>query len=329
MKVSDNMSKVNANVSNGDVTTNTTAYTKPLLKWVGGKSQIIDKVISSFPATMNNYHEIFLGGGSVLIAFLENVNNKKIAINGNVYAYDLNNKLINMYLNIQKNPDEVIKELEILKTEYNSITGKVVNRKSSTIAEAKTSHESYYYYVRSKFNNMNDSELKTPKSSAMFIFINKTCFRGLYREGKNGINVPFGHYKNPSIYEPEHIKKISTLIKDVIFTKASFEQSLAKPTKGDFVYMDPPYAPETGTSFVGYTKNGFDVDKHKLLFKTCMALYNNKINFVMSNADVSFVKDEFKDKKKFNIDTFSCKRCINSKNPKAKTNEILIHTINL
>lgn len=321
------MSKKNIIVNNDENIV--TDYTKPILKWVGGKTQIIDKIIASFPKTINNYHEIFLGGGSVLIAFLENVKNNKIKLNGKVYAYDLNDKLINMYLNIQKNSNEVIKELKTLKDDYESITDIEINRKPTNITEAKTSHESYYYYIRSKYNKMNQNELKTPLASSMFIFINKTCFRGLYREGKNGINVPFGHYKSPSIYDEKHIKKISTLIKDVTFTNLSFEQSLTKPITGDFVYMDPPYAPEKETSFVGYTTDGFGIDKHKLLFNTSISLYNNKISFVMSNSDVTLVKNAFTDNNKFVIDTFSCKRCINSKNPKAKTNEILIKTVNL
>lgn len=299
-------------------------YTKPFIKWVGGKSQIIDKVLETFPKTINNYHEIFLGGGSVLLAFLKNVKVNNIKLKGNVYAYDLNESLINTYLNIKNNVTSVLSELEKIKKEYENISGTEVNRKANTLEEAKTSQESYYYYMRSKYNKMTKREKNTALGSAMFIFINKTCFRGLYREGKNGINVPFGHYKNPSIYDDEHIKEISDLIKDVTFACCSFKDSLDKPQKGDFVYMDPPYAPEKETSFVGYTSDGFNLETHNLLFNKCYTLYDKKIKFVMSNADVNLVKNAFKDTKKYTITSFSCKRNINAKNPKQKTNEVLI-----
>jgi DNA adenine methylase len=304
-------------------------YTKPVIKWVGGKTQIIHKIIESFPKLCDNYHEIFLGGGSVLIALLENIKMKNITITGNVYAYDFNETLINIYMNIQKKVDDVIVELKKYKDVYEKITGVEINRKANSLEEAKTSQESYYYYIRNKFNKMTQNEKNSPKGSALFIFINKTCFRGLYREGPNGINVPFGHYKTPNMYDEDHLIKISNLIKNVIFIHADFSESLKKPQKGDFVYMDPPYAPEKTDSFVGYTKDGFNINQHTLLFKKCDEMYKKNIYFVMSNSDVGLVKNSFDDKKKYSVSTILCKRNINAKNPTAKTNEILIKTINL
>ena len=298
---------------------------KPLLKWVGGKTQILDDVLSLFPTKMKNYHEPFVGGGSVLLGLLTHVNAGKIKLTGNIYASDFNSNLIGFYKNIQTNPDAVIAECRILVNEYSKITGKEVNRKATNIEEASTSQESYYFWVRSSFNALSKEEKTTPRASAMLLFMNKTCFRGVYREGPNGFNVPFGNYKNPSIIDEGHIMLISGLIKDVIFTAASYKESLAqtKVKKGDFVYLDPPYAPESGTSFVGYTSDGFNIDNHGELFKMCNEMTEKGVKILMSNADVKLVKEAFPEPK-YNTRIISCRRAIHSKEPDKRTNEVLI-----
>jgi DNA adenine methylase len=293
-------------------------YIKPLIKWVGGKTQIIDLVINEFPKNIENYHELFLGGGSVLLALLEDVKNDKIKINGTIYAYDFNETLINMYKNIQNNSEKLLSEIEKLINDYMNIPGTEINRKPKTLDEAKTSQESYYYWIRQSFNKMTQQEKNSPLGSSYFIFMNKTCFRGLYREGPNGFNVPFGNYKNPEIINKNHLKEISELIKNVIFTHSSFENSFKNIKPNDFVYLDPPYAPENDKSFVSYTSSGFTKEQHLDLFNT-----SKKFKFLMSNSDVDMVKDEYKDKK-YSIQIISCKRSINSKKPDSKTNEVLI-----
>lgn len=297
---------------------NNIIYEKPVIKWVGGKTQIIDRVIENFPNEINNYHELFLGGGSVLLALLQNIEKNKIKINGSVNAYDINMTLISLYKNIQNKADEVILETKKIIDIYYNIQGDVINRKPKTLIEGKTSQESYFYWIRTEFNNLTQEQKSTPLGTAYFIFLNKTCFRGVYREGPSGFNVPFGHYNNPEIINEDHIKRISMLIKNVNFHCMSFEKSFEKTNANDFIYLDPPYAPENIKSFVGYTSSGFSLEQHNLLFSLC-----KKFKFLMSNADVELVKNNFKDEQ-YTTKIILCKRSINSKNPESKTNEVLI-----
>jgi DNA adenine methylase len=294
---------------------------KPFLKWVGGKSQIIDEVLRLFPKEIKNYHEPFVGGGSVLLALLSHKKAGTIKVKGSVYASDLNQNLIALYKNIQTHPEELVREVKQLTDEFGGIKGTEVNRKASNLEEAKTSQESYYYWIRSQFNTQTDKT--TPLTSAMMLFLNKTCFRGVYREGPHGFNVPFGNYKNPGILDEEHIHGVSALIQPVIFTVSPFTESLTKVKKGDFVYLDPPYAPENEKSFVGYTADGFNLEHHKALFTECTNIHKKKAKFLMSNADVSLVKEAFPEPI-FDTKIISCRRAIHSKNPESKTNEVLI-----
>ena len=292
---------------------------KPFLKWVGGKTQIIHEITNKFPDEINNYHEIFLGGGSVLFAILSLQKEEKIKINGQIYAYDLNEQLINIYKNIQSNQDELFEYLEKYWKEYDSIEGTEVNRKPNTLEEAKTSKESYYYWVRSLFNSMNKSLVEY---SAIFIFLNKTCFRGLYREGPNGFNVPYGHYKKtPKMITKYELNSISELIQHVKFECCDFSESINKVNKGDIMYLDPPYAPENSKSFVGYTTDGFNIEMHNNLFKAIIDADKNGVNFILSNSKVELVTDCFKD---YDIQEIEARRAINSKKPDSVTKEVII-----
>ena len=296
---------------------------KPFLKWVGGKTQIINAVINRFPQKMNNYHEPFLGGGSVLLALLAHKINGYIIIDGTIYASDLNANIIWLYKNIQATPDLLINEVKKISEEFGKCKGNDVNRQPSTIEEAMTSPESYYYWIRRQFNNLAINEKTTITASAMVLFMNKTCFRGVYREGPNGFNVSFGNYKNPTIMDEVHIRNVSTLIKDVVFTNCPFSYALTKIKENDFVYLDPPYAPANDTSFVKYTADGFNITNNQLLFNECGKMKEKNIKMLMSNADVKLVKDAFPPNL-YTTTIISCRRAINSKNPSARTNEVLI-----
>jgi DNA adenine methylase len=297
---------------------------KPILKWVGGKTQIMDKLICEFPTEINNYREIFLGGGSVLLTLLSYVKEGIIKVHGNIYAYDLNEPLIYIYQNIQTCHNELYDKLRTIITEFNECGNGEINRTPTNIDEAKLSKENYYYWSRNEYNKLSFNDKKTVLGSAMFIFLNKTCFRGVFRVGPKGFNVPYGHYNNPEIINKEHLDEIHDLIQGVIFECCDYNISLANIEKNDYVYLDPPYAPETDTSFVGYTENGFSLDNHNNLFKLIHKLTETNKKMMLSNADVKLVRENFSNDAKYNINSILCKRAINSKNPDAKAKEVII-----
>lgn len=325
-------------------TSKITLYPKPFIKWVGGKTQIIDTLIKEFPSEINHYHEIFLGGGSVLFALLWCVKKGIIKIKGNIYAYDINEPLIYVYKNIQSTVtcELVYQEIQKLLLDYHASSSvynkEQVNRAPNNIEEATKNKESYYYWIRSEYNKSSLSEKKTPVGSAMFIFLNKTCFRGLFRVGPNGFNVPYGNYLNPEIINKQHLDEIHDLIQNVVFECCDFRLSLKNigsisADDSDFVYLDPPYAPENATSFVKYNENGFPKENHLDLFNCIHEFTKRNKKIIMSNADVSLVRDNFTHinnendyylKKKYNITCILCKRAINSKNPEAKAKEVII-----
>lgn len=298
---------------------------KPFLKWVGGKTQMIDKILSKIPTEMENYHELFLGGGSVLLAMLSLQKQNKITIRNKIYAYDINPYLINLYKHIQSNKDELYDFIQNYMDVYDSIKTnkcKKEERNTDIYEEAIKSKESYYYWLRTLFNNIKDTENRTIEVSALFLIINKICFRGMYREGPNGFNIPYGNYKKtPTVITKETLDNVSELIKDVEFINKGFVESIQSPIEGDFVYLDPPYAPENRTSFVGYVADGFTEENHKDLFEKTKNLDDIGILFMMSNAKVNMVTKSFKD---YEILEIEARRAINSKNPGSKTTEVLI-----
>lgn len=258
---------------------------KSPLKWVGGKASILPTVLATFPDIIEgDYHEPFVGGGTVLLNCIPRVK-------GTVYASDINKNLIDLYISLRDDPMDCINQLSVL---------------------TDTSEEAYYR-LRSEFNRC-----PTP---ALFIYLNKVGFRGLYRESKNGFNVPYGHMKNPALFDRAHILAVSTCIQNVVFIHQSFEVSLSHVKSNDFVYMDPPYVPVDVKSFVNYTSSGFDESLHRLLFENSR---NLACPWVMSNADVPFVREQVVGHQ---IDSLVVRRAINSKNPGAHAQEVLVHSM--
>lgn len=297
--------------------------TKPALKWVGGKTQILEEVLKRFPREMETYYEPFLGGGSVLLGLLSEMKAGRICVKGKVCASDVNSNLIGFYKCLRDTPDALIAEVKKLLHVYVPLEGTVVNRKASTIQEAVTSKESFYFWTRTRFNALRKEDRASPLAAAMFLFLNKTCFRGVYREGPRGFNVPFGNYKNAAILEEAHLREVSAILEGVELTCAGFQDALKPVAAGDFVYLDPPYAPETETSFVGYTADGFGLEDHKVLFAACAGMGAKGVKFLMSNADVKLVRDAFP-AVEYTTVVLSCRRAIHSKTPDARTNEVLV-----
>lgn len=296
---------------------------KPFLKWVGGKTQLLSSILPKIPNEMNNYHELFLGGGSVLLAVLSLQKQEKIKINGNICAYDLNESLIDLYNHLKYNKNEFFDAVTSISEQYNSI--KQLNcekseRKPETLEVALKSKESYYYWMRKVYNETSKGSIQ---KSTLFLFLNKTCFRGLFREGPNGYNVPFGNYKSSLVLiTKETLDSISELIQNVNFIHSSFVNSIKNVESGDYAYIDPPYAPEQDNSFVGYTVCGFNNEQHALLFNEIKQIDTRGGKFMLSNAKVPLVMSNFSD---FNYEEIVARRAINSKNPEATTNEVVIY----
>lgn len=295
---------------------------KPFLKWVGGKTQLLADVLAAFPTQMASYHEPFLGGGSVLLAVLTARAQGQLRITGTVYASDVNADLINLYTWVQRNPDALLTDLAALVDPFLQCDTMDGDRSPSSYEEAIQSQESFYYWTRAQFNAMTPEQRLSARAAATVLFLNKTCFRGVYRSGPKGFNVPFGHNKNPGIYEAAHLRQVSALLQGVVFTPASFETSLARVAAGDFTYLDPPYVPEAATSFVGYTPDGFDLKNHQTLFSMCHRLRSAGTGFLLSNADVPLVRDAFP--APYVTRRVEARRLIHSKKPETRTMEVLI-----
>ena len=290
------------------------------LKWAGGKAQSLSRIDPHIPTEMSNYYEPFLGGGSVLIHVLSSLKSgtRTLLPGGEIIAADINAALINVYKVVQCDPEALIEELQ-------GLADRAIN---------SPSFEEYYYALRYLYNENKAEFNLVPRNvnvetAAYFIYLNHNGFRGLYRENKSGdFNVPYGHYDNPEIINKSHLDEIHELIQGVIFRCCDFTASMSTIETNDFVYLDPPYAPETVTSFVKYTESGFALEKHKLLFETIHSL---PIKMMMSNADVSLVRENFTncgEDKKYTVNSILCKRKINSKNPDAKALEVIIRNYN-
>ena len=235
------------------------------VKWAGGKKQLIDQFKPFFPKKINRYFEPFVGGGAVLFHVLKNYKPKE------VFIFDINEELINTYEIIRDDVENLIEELKKLKQLHN---------------------KEHYYEIRAE----NPKLLSPLTRASRFIYLNKTCFNGLYRvNSKGGFNVPIGSYKNPLVCPEEDLREISKLLKNVKIINGSFEECLKFARKEDFVYFDPPYYPLKKTSFTTYTKNSFLEKEQKELAEVFRKLDRKKCNVMLSNSDSEFIKDLYKE----------------------------------
>ncbi len=283
------------------------ALLAPPLKWVGGKTQLLPSVLARFPTDIRDYYEPFLGGGSVLLALLSQT---RIRITGTVYASDINPHLIGFYQHLQSRLPEL----------WEALQGILEEQKTSGMSD-----EEFYYAQRTRFNAL-DRDAPTPAASALFLYLNKTCFRGVYREGPRGFNVPFGHYKNPTIATYPHLRAVSDAIQGVRFRVCRFQVALAEASFGaeDFVYLDPPYAPEKRDSFTAYVAGGFPAEQHESLFDACQTLKGEGVRLLLSNADVPWVRESLPASQGWVYESLSCRRAIHSKRPDSRAMEVLV-----
>ncbi len=265
------------------------------IKWAGGKEQLLKQYDILFPKKFNGYYEPFVGGGAVFFYIKQKFNPKRIMIS------DINSELIDTYKIIRDEPEKLIIELKQHK-EYHTIEGK-----------------KYYLTIRSADPKL----LPKLERAARFIYLNKTCYNGLYRVNSKGqFNVPMGKYKNPDIVQEEKIIFASELLKDVVIKNMSFEKILNYAKKGDFVYFDPPYYPEKKSSFTKYNKDNFLEDEQKKLYAVFKKLDEKGVLVMLSNSNTDFIKELYKD---YNIHFVSANRMINSNaNGRGKIKEVVI-----
>lgn len=269
---------------------------KPVLKWVGGKTQLLDEIKKYIPKDYECYYEPFVGGGAVVFELEPH----------NAHINDLNKELINVYKQIKKSPIKLIQLLEEHKLNHN---------------------KEYFYKIRELdrdkeiYNNLTDLY-----KASRLIYLNRTCYNGLYRENKKGeFNTPIGSYKNPLICDKTAILELSHYLKEekVKIKSLDFEKFLATTKENDFVYLDPPYDPLSETSsFTSYSKDGFSKEDQIRLKATCDKLNNKGVKFLLSNSDTAFINDLYKE---YKIVKVKARRNINSKgNSRGKINEVMI-----
>lgn len=267
----------------------------PFVKWAGGKRQLLDKISERLPQTYNNYYEPFIGGGAVLFELQPE----------NAVINDINASLINAYRIIADNPNEFIERVRELDLNIGD-NGK-----------------EYYYSLREHYNDKLMKEEFDVELAALFVFLNKHCFNGLYRvNGKGLFNVPYNNSKKESI-DAESIFQVSEYLKKVTILQGDFEEACQNAKEGDFVFFDSPYAPLNPTSFESYTKEGFDVESHERLAKLFDALTKKGCYCMLTNHNTEFINKLYSNKG-YRMDVVSVKRMINSDASKRTGEEIII-----
>lgn len=292
---------------------------KPFLKWAGGKTQMISDIKRALPNEIFKsnftYVEPFVGSGAVLFWMLENFPNIKSAV-----INDINEDLINTYRTIASKPNELISILQILQYEFHSLESKVEEKKE------------YYYKKRELYNTR---KVEESEQAALFIFLNRTCFNGLYRVNKrNGYNVPMGSYKKPIICDNQNILAVSNVLQKVEILCGDYEATLNNASTNSFFYFDPPYKPLSNTSsFNSYAKDEFNDEEQIRLRNFCSKLESEGHKWMLSNSDVKAkdMNDNFFDEiySEFSISRVKARRTINA-NPekRGELNELLITNYN-
>lgn len=268
---------------------------QPFLKWAGGKRQLLPEIRKYIPETFHTYYEPFVGAGAVLF----DLQPQKAVIN------DINAELVNVYYAIKDNVEELIEDLK-----------KHENDKD------------YFYEMRNVDRTPGYEKLSPVKKASRIIYLNKTCFNGLFRVNSRGqFNVPFGKYKNPQIVNEAVLRAVHDYLStnEIQIKNTDFVSAVASATKGDFVYFDPPYDPVSETaSFTSYSLNGFRKEDQIRLRDLCVELDERGVKFLLSNSATDFIMDRYSEKG-FIVETVSATRNINSvASKRGKIDEVLI-----
>lgn len=257
----------------------------PIIKWVGGKSQLLAQFSRFLPAQYNRYFEPFLGGGAVFFHLQAQ----------NAVLNDINPNLIALYRHVKGHLDELLEVLYTLRHRYHAMS------------PAEQGLE--FYRIRERYNQLVAGSIE---KSAFFIFLNKTGFNGLYRENSKGLyNVPFGRYDNPAMFDEANLRAVSRLLQGVELLSGNFATAVETAQAGDFVYFDPPYAPLSRTAyFTSYTKDTFGPAKQSELAEVARRLASRGVKVMLSNSSCEVIRELYHDFNQFEV---RASRAINSK----------------
>lgn len=268
------------------------AEISPIVKWAGGKRQLLDRIIERSPKEYEHYFEPFIGGGAVLFG----IQPKKATIN------DINKELINLYLTVKKYPKELLNAIEEL--------------------DRQECDKEFYYKQRAHYNDKLSNGCADTELAALFVWLNKHCFNGLYRvNGQGKFNVPWNSKSKTTSVQPDNVIKMSEFLQNVEILLGDFEIACSSAKKGDFVFFDSPYAPINDTSFEAYTKEGFAEEEHIRLSKLFKRLSDRGCFCMLTNHDTPLIRSLYQD---YPIEIVDVKRLIN-RNANSRTGtEVII-----
>lgn len=276
---------------------------RPFLKWAGGKGQLLPELVSRLPATFRRYHEPFVGGG----AFFFHLRGGGRLPDGAVLS-DYNADLIDCYRAARDHVEELIAKLQEHAPHFHD--------------------KDYFHEIRSWDRRPGFRERPMVERAARIIFLNRTCYNGLYRLNNKGqFNAPFGHYKNPLIVDPENMREVSRALQGVELRSGDFAGVLERAAPGDLVYFDPPYVPVSATSsFTHYTGRGFDEQAQRRLAEVFIALAERGCHVMLSNSYTEFTRDLYAHTAGFVADIVQASRKINCDGKKRGNVDELIVT---
>lgn len=268
----------------------------PFVKWAGGKRQLLTQIKERMPKFYNKYYEPFVGGGAVIFEFLPQ----------NAVINDINRALVNTYRQICNEPEVFLK---------------VIYKMDSDMWE---DGKKYYYSLRERYNEKLMKEEFDIELAALFVFINKHCFNGLYRVNRKGLfNVPYNDSKRKS-YDEENIRAISQYLKGVTILEGDFETACENAKERDFIFFDSPYAPLNPTSFESYTKEGFDIESHRRLARLYDELTSRGCYCMLTNHNTDLIRELYSNKG-YQMDVVNVKRMINSDASNRVGEEVIIY----